>query len=375
MSAPAPVEHNSDALVDLIIMGGGAAGMTAALTAQRSGLSVKVFERESDLEKPSIAGWLSPLGVKLCEDIGLTAEAVEAEPFTGLTLHAWNFDAQCHIDDDDLNGWYIDRARFDRALHRLVRAAGVAVAYDREVVDLALGEDEVTVTLGDQSTHRGRLLLIADGVFSRGAELADLIPAGRMRGILNCAQMVTHAPGAKPGIAVVLGRSVGAQLGTLITGHDRIRVTISGSAEPNELMRTLRDFCADAIEHGVIPKTAAEVQAGGIMPAAAALELDTHVGKRCLLIGDAGGFLTAFSNEGLYPAMRSGMLAAEVAADALQADLPQDALSAYSIVWRQELADYLRMPNADLGLLLPLIFRSEAMATRVARAFLLGADL
>ena len=110
----------------------------------------------------------------------------------------------------------------------------------------------------------------------------------------------------------------------------------------------------------------------GLCPSGVALDMDTHVGKRCLLIGDAGGFVAAFSNEGIYPAMRSGWIAADTALRALRAPVLQDELASFGVAWRGELADYLRMPNTDLSLLVPLVFNNEQMSRRVARAFLLG---
>ena len=112
----------------------------------------------------------------------------------------------------------------------------------------------------------------------------------------------------------------------------------------------------------------------GVWPAGVALDLDSHVGKRCVLADAAGGFIAAFSNEALYPAMRSGWLAVETIAEALKTDVPQDALLSFSATWRAELADYLRLPNTDLALLMPLVFNNAQMTARVARAFLLGSS-
>lgn len=100
--------------------------------------------------------------------------------------------------------------------------------------------------------------------------------------------------------------------------------------------------------------------------------METHVGKRCVLIGEAGGFVSAFSNEAIYPCMSSGWTAADAAVRALQAPVLQDELLSFSSAWRAELADYLRLPNTDLALLMPLVFNNPQMSARVARAFLLG---
>ena len=100
--------------------------------------------------------------------------------------------------------------------------------------------------------------------------------------------------------------------------------------------------------------------------------MDTHVAKRTLVIGDAGGFVSAASGEGIYPAMWSGQIAARVAAGALDADSTQDALFEFNKQWRTAMAEYLQPPNTDTQYLLPLIFSNQPMADRMGAAFFLG---
>jgi hypothetical protein len=47
-------------------------------------------------------------------------------------------------------------------------------------------------------------------------------------------------------------------------------------------------------------------------------------------------------------------------------------LHSFGSAWRRDLADYLRLPNTDLALLMPLVFNNAQMSGRLARAFLLG---
>lgn len=112
------------------------------------------------------------------------------------------------------------------------------------------------------------------------------------------------------------------------------------------------------------------------LPIGGALELDHHTGKRTLLIDRVGGFLAAFSGEAVFPLLRSAMLAAEVVGKALSDEsMWQDRLGTFEKAWRRDLAQYLRMPNTDLGLLLPLVFRNDQMARRMVHAFVRGQDI
>jgi len=137
----------------------------------------------------------------------------------------------------------------------------------------------------------------------------------------------------------------------------------------------LQALLAAARAAGLLSATQPLAVSQTVCLAGSALEMESHVGKRCLLIGDAGGFVSAFSHDGLYPALRSGELAAETVAAALRARVLQDELATFSTVWRSELAEYLRMPNTDLGLLMPMVFSNPQMSRRIARAFLLGQTL
>jgi flavin-dependent dehydrogenase len=103
--------------------------------------------------------------------------------------------------------------------------------------------------------------------------------------------------------------------------------------------------------------------------------MDTHVGKHTLVIGDAGGFVSAASNEGIYPAMWSAQIAAEVIEAALQSPHSQDELMAFDSKWRMKMADYLRRPNTDSQFLIPLIFSNQPMADRMGAAFFSGENI
>jgi flavin-dependent dehydrogenase len=103
--------------------------------------------------------------------------------------------------------------------------------------------------------------------------------------------------------------------------------------------------------------------------------MDTHVAKRTVLIGDAGGFVGVVGHEGLYPAIWGASIAVDVCAEALGARHPQDVLAEFDSRWRREMVVHLNSPNADLRFLLPMVFSNERMARRLANALLGGENL
>jgi flavin-dependent dehydrogenase len=112
--------------------------------------------------------------------------------------------------------------------------------------------------------------------------------------------------------------------------------------------------------------------AGWQLPVAAALELESHVGKRSLAVGLAGGFVAALSGQWLYPTIAAAAVAAGVVRRAIADPRPQDVLAQFGARWRGEFADYLRSPNTRLAFLLPLAFGNPHIAARFSRAYLFG---
>lgn len=106
------------------------------------------------------------------------------------------------------------------------------------------------------------------------------------------------------------------------------------------------------------------------LPLAGALDHE-GVANRTLLVGPAGGFYSACGEE-VYPACWSGVFAADVLRKALKQEHLQDALADYRQVWRTTLGEYLRGPEQNLRLLLPLVYRNPVMTTRLAEAVLLS---
>ncbi len=355
---------------DVIIFGAGPAGLAAAIRARRLELEVLVVDPAP--AKRKCCGWISPAGVALCGELGLEAKTARATPFDKLRIHSWDFRKNVVVADPEMSGWLIEREAFDAGLAALAKKAKAAFRSGAAVGNLALRDDRIEATLADGSSIVGSFALIADGAASETAGRANLIPAFRA-GAPSQAIFADFA-GAKPTgeLDVAIGASRHGQLAVITRDKARSRLMVATRPCDTPVESLFRQICEAAQAAGVLSGPPKGEPCRVFVPAGAALDLEAHVGKRCLLVGDAGGFVTSFSHEGIYPAMRSGMLAADTLAAAAKARLPQDELSRFSDSWRTQLADYLRMPNTDLSLLMPLIFSNAQMSRRVARAFLLG---
>jgi len=359
---------------EVLIVGGGPAGSAAAIVATQRGLRVRILERYAAPRPGQCAGWLGPGALARLQAWGVDAAAL-GRPFSGLRLRSWDLKQCVEVHDPKLKGCVVPANGISSALLQRAAAGGAHVKCGVHVEQVQLGESAVSLRLSDGSTASGQVLLIADGAASPTAELAHLGAARRVGGGLTCAAAVVSTDQPGTGLDVVLSAGPETKVATFAHGPDHLRVVVVSRDEAQPAGVQLQALLSAARSAGLLSATQPVAVSQTVCLAGSALEMESHVGKRCLLIGDAGGFVSAFSHDGLYPALRSGELAAETVAAALRARVLQDELATFSTVWRSELAEYLRMPNTDLGLLMPMVFSNPQMSRRIARAFLLGQAL
>lgn len=358
----------AEACWDVMIAGGGPAGCAAALGAAAHALRTVIVDVAPGARPAACAAWVGPAALRFCREQGVDPAAHGAE-FNGVRLRSWDLKQASEVNGGELHGCIVDPEALRAALLEQAVARGVEVVRPAEMERVTLGEREARLALANGKALHGRVLVIADGAASHTARLANLGAARQTGGRAACA-LALLPPDGEPGLEVALGAQNGLKLAKIARGPrgTRVMLVTHDSTRPAEAQ--LRDFVAAAQKAGLLPAGVEGVHVPCL--AGAALEMESHVSKRCLLVGDAGGFASAFSNEGLYPALRSGWLAAESIARAVKSAVFQDELLSFSAAWRADLADYLRMPSADLCLLMPMIFSNAQMAARVARAFLLG---
>jgi hypothetical protein len=99
---------------------------------------------------------------------------------------------------------------------------------------------------------------------------------------------------------------------------------------------------------------------------------------RTILIGDAAGFVSGSTGEGIYPGMVSGAIAADVIHGALTRG--ETDISVFNDRWRVELGSYLRpLPGGEQKQStvsrIDLVFRSRLVSAIAGRIFLYGEPL
>ncbi|MGB2755755.1 MAG: geranylgeranyl reductase family protein [Phycisphaerae bacterium] len=377
-------------LYDVLVVGAGPAGAAAAKFLADSGATVALVDGARFPRAKSCAGWLNAHAVRDCPFLDAARRKVRAAPFRRLLFHSPDLQATARYSSRSHLGYIISRKQFDAALVRLAADAGAETFLGRKVVAVQAAERNVTLTLTSGRRLVGRLLVGADGaagIVARSLGLRDRWENHQVVACLAKDVPLTRkqsADGFQGAIHVAPGFGGASGYAWAFPGAGAVNIGIGIRATEAGRLQSLYDAWADGLRRkAMLPKRANLARpSGAVIPAGAAIEFDNHVGKRTILVGDAGGFAAAATGEGIYPGIWSASIAARSILEALAADRGekkgttcQDALLAFRSEWRREMASYLQMPNVNLVFLLPLIFTNQEIADRFARAFLFGENL
>jgi len=353
---------------DVMILGAGVAGATAGALLASRGLRVVLVERDHPQRRPRPRpDWITRPALAMLDTLQVSAPELLSAPVAGGTFHSADLSKSTETLEEPPAAFRVDYTEWVRRIIDRAAESGAEIVSGIAPADLVPGEDEVMASFKEREPVRARFLLLADG--AKGGLGANAPVGARW-----IAQLCTSAARFRADDCMhwVLGLDTGRSL--VAWWFDQKRVVVNCWAEgSDESVRTrLQTFLTRAHERGLLP---AQVVADGqritlrLTPAVLALEMDSHVGKRTLRIGDAGGFVAVGSREGIYPAMGSASLAAEVLLEAADSKQPQDVLQEFNTRWRIPMAEYLGTSDIDTPFLIPLVFSNRRMAKRMASAF------
>lgn len=368
---------------DAIVVGAGPAGATIAIMLAKKGMSVGLIDRESFPRRKACTGWVNTDIAKLLDELDVASKQLLSRPIKEVAFHNADLSKTSVPKLKSTPGYLIDRATFDERLVNTAKRAGAQLIENCEITDLDPQESGVNVITSKGKTYQCKLLVLAIGASKKLRAQVGIARSDARE--TRWTALIEHALDAKSkdaptttSIDIVLGATADNGLGMLARQKDRISLTLNSPGERDAIIARIVELAHIMREKKMVTSdfpakpTAVECAESSFGPA---LELDSHVGKHTLLIGDAGGFIAAVSQEGIYPSMWSAKIAAEVIGSAWGADISQDALMTFDNKWRLEMGDYLRPPNTDLQLLAPLIFSNQPMTDRMASAFFFGENI
>jgi digeranylgeranylglycerophospholipid reductase len=331
---------------DVLVIGAGPAGSTAATFAARGGARTLLVEKRAEIGTPvrcgeGVAkGWL--------DEIGLPAHgAFVANEVRGARVVAPD-GAVLEVDErfaGNETGYVLERELFDRELAKRAAKAGADIMI--RTTATALHKENGTV-IGARVEHMGEVLDIrtrvvvgADGFESQVGRWAGLPTHLRAGDIEACLQytMVGVEVDADFNEFYVGSVAPGGYVWVFPKADDvanvGLGVNLARVRDRAEARRYLEAFVRrhPRFRRGRV----LEEVAGGV---SVSLPLDRTVAPGLLLVGDAARLIDPLTGGGILNGCLSGKFAGEVAAASVAAgDASASALQAYERRWRQRLEE------------------------------------
>jgi len=346
-----------DEKFDLIVVGGGVSGLSAAYVAAKAGLKVALVERgihpgsknvmggvlyrqpteqifpefwkSAPVERPVAQQSLWVLGKNGAMELGVKNPARMREPFNAFTVL---------------------RARFDKWLGKQVVGAGALVIPETVATDVITRKGAVVGVRTDREDgdlYAG-IVIAADGVFSNLALKAGLrkewkpdqvslavkeiiaLPPERIEDRFHLSEgagatieLVGEASGGMMGIAFIYTNRDSLSVGVGVMLQDLVKHRMN----PNDVLENLKthDVVRPLLEGGAVREYIAHM-----IPEGGYESIPRVFTDGMLLSGDSAGLVNSFHREGSNLAMQSGRLAAETAIEAVKkGDFSSKFLSRY----------------------------------------------
>jgi geranylgeranyl reductase family protein len=351
---------------DVTIVGGGPAGSTAAKFLSEKGfktliidkrkfprekpcggaIPIRLLERFDYLKKTDLIDSFSYGGIAYSPSLEYKLELVEKKPIAAMVL----------------------RRRFDNGLLKIAENSGTVVKEGEKVVNIRISDENAKVYLDNGSIIDSRIVIGADGVWSNVAKKTGL--RGKKKWLAVC--VLKEYKLGKTTIDNYFGENRLCHIfikfknvigyGWMFPKNEHLNIGIGSIIKSSylsninvNLLESFKEFLQSLKKQKLVPKNLKpDLIKGGALPT---YPLDQTYGNRVLLIGDAAGVINPITGEGIYYAMSSGKIGANVVLNSLESeDTSESFLANYQKNWRRDFGD-------DLDLLIDMLKEKHKTST------------
>jgi len=382
-------------LYDLAICGAGPAGSTTARTAAKAGYSVLLVDKEEFPRDKVCGGGLRP-EVMESPDFSYVADkrseflenkSMSVRLYGSTPSHFISYDAPA--DEPIIYG--TSRRNFDDVLFRLALDAGAKALTKVTVKRVEVSKEYVHVVLDEGKEVKARIVIGAGGMHD---------PVAKVLRVREGVQRSWRSE--EIGLAVAHEYEVGENFiqehfGKENTLHlhlkpegvygyawafpRRTKINVGFGAflkdiKGTDLKAAFKSYLSLLKKSGLFPKNIDRIVfKGARIPLRGPIE--RTYSERLLLIGDAAGFVSPISGDGISFAMASGRLAAQVAGKCLEKDdCTKKALSEYELQWRSRwdkdfkvLCEIADMVERDLDGIISNFSKDEKLIDMMVRVY------
>ena len=321
---------------DVIVVGGGPAGSTAAYETSKAGLKTIILEKDRNIGFPVRCGEaIGEEGLKQFVDpdpkwVAATIKRVRIHSPQNTTLD---------FKTPGGNGLILHRRKFDNALAQKAAVAGAKIQTSAYVDGLSFSDGQVNGVkyeyLGERRSLSAKIVIGADGVESRVGRMAGLRTSLKLGDTESGYQVtVENVDVVQDLIDFYVGQNwaPGGYLWVFPKGEGMANIGLAvGGKYTREF--TAKDLLDQFLKNH-FPKAAVLSAVAGGIPVAKTLKKITTDGL--MLVGDAARMVNPLSGGGITSGMISGKIAGGVAANAIKrGDYSTRGLGAFPGLWHK----------------------------------------
>jgi len=317
---------------DIIVVGGGPAGSSAAYMLAKQGLNVLVLEKQKMPRYKTCGGGVN---IRAARYIPFSIE-----PVVEKVIYKYRFTYRGEKPFEKASNepltYLTQRMRLDQFLLEQARNQGAHVIEEISIRKIHEENDSVVIEDSGGKIYRSLLLIGADGansIVARNLQLSDGI---QHEIALESEVALPHEIMNKWNDSIEIDLfSIWCGYGWIFPKQDHISIGVGG---PQRFFKKIRDYNSVYLSRNNLSEYPKIRFSGHTLPVRKGFTPLTK--GRALLVGDAAGLLEPFTGEGIGYAVRSGQLAAFAVAAFMKNEAPDLAL--YTHLLDQELTPELQ---------------------------------
>ncbi len=327
---------------DVAIVGAGPAGSTAAkFLAEKGFIPMRVLQRYPYVANDTIIEAYASSGTVFSPSLQHKIEIHKNTPIIAMIL----------------------RRKFDFELVKFAKEAGAVFQESTPVTSVHILPDGVEVIVDQGQKIESETLIAADGVNSILARTMGLRTSGTEKGVcilqeFDVDEKIMDEYFKKSRHCYIHSRfKTVAGYGWVFPKKEHLNIGFSiiqidkNQHQKLNMLTCYHEYLSLLKKENLIPKDLKDVPVKG--GALLTRPLEKTYTDRSLVIGDAAGFVNPLTGEGIYYAMASGQIAAEILAEALEKkQINQEFLSQYQTRWQNDF-------GRDIDLILQVVKRGS----------------